>query len=365
MDEKYYEYTYAKSLLKENIIFEFNDEDFIKINICAYEVDKSGKFPFLKYILINEDIFVNYKFPWFKISKNTSSCEIIKEVCEYMYKIISKNNENKLTKNIKFDGYYEKNNLYYIFLDLTNCELFINDIDLNNELCLVLIDEIVHMKHTMGYQIKQEVGDFFLNNKEFLFLTNVNKETYEIPTVAYLQENVNCLQFVSTFGISVKNKSAILGPFYYFTDYENALLNNLKFVDETEIVEGCNSLKRNKTGLIRFALFLGNTLVISNVKDEIDLSEIKKERLHDIRLNKVIEELTLKVSDHNGNWTKKYDSCFLGPIIMDNGVYLEDTPLYVVKNLNQQVPLSYHYINKTTITILQNGNYIQNSNYIL
>ena len=44
---------------------------------------------------------------------------------------------------------------------------------------------------------------------------------------------------------------------------------------------------------------------------------------------------------------------------MDDGKLLEDAPYWVVKEYNQQVPISYHYIDKRTLgnTWNENGKY--------
>ena len=56
----------------------------------------------------------------------------------------------------------------------------------------------------------------------------------------------------------------------------------------------------------------------------------------------------MRISDYDGIWSKDYDSCYLGNIKLDNDEKMPYSPLYVLKNYNQQIPLSYHYINNTT-----------------
>ena len=57
----------------------------------------------------------------------------------------------------------------------------------------------------------------------------------------------------------------------------------------------------------------------------------------------------MRISDHDGNWTNDADSCYLGNIELDNGDRLKNTPMIVLKNYNQQIPLSYHYISKSCL----------------
>ena len=86
------------------------------------------------------------------------------------------------------------------------------------------------------------------------------------------------------------------------------------------------------------------------------MSDTKRERLRDRSLNQNIEILTMRISDHDGKWAENYDSAYIGHIELDNGENLENTPIIVVKNYDQQIPLSYHYINKATLTEKYNRN---------
>ena len=83
--------------------------------------------------------------------------------------------------------------------------------------------------------------------------------------------------------------------------------------------------------------------------DPNDESEIKKQRIQDPNLNTSQEILTLRISDHDGLWATSYDSAYLSNIELDDGSLLEDTPVLVIKEYNQQVPLSCHYIDKTKL----------------
>ena len=107
-----------------------------------------------------------------------------------------------------------------------------------------------------------------------------------------------------------------------------------------------NLKAKTPIGVIRFALFMEKIKFIQNLQsDELDDSEIKKERLNDTLLDKNYEKLTMRISDHNGKWTKKYDSIFLGNSIeLDNGEKMDNVPIIVLKEYEQQLPLSHHII---------------------
>ena len=81
-----------------------------------------------------------------------------------------------------------------------------------------------------------------------------------------------------------------------------------------------------------------------------DESNIKKERLNDLSLDQKYEILTLRISDHDGTWSKSYDSAYLGNIELDDGSFIKEAPMIVLREYNQQIPLSYHFINKNKLT---------------
>ena len=105
-----------------------------------------------------------------------------------------------------------------------------------------------------------------------------------------------------------------------------------------------------KGGIVRFALFTGNTKYVENFPNApIDESEIKKQRMTDPSLNQNYEIQTLRISDHDGIWSRTYNSVYLGNIELDDGNFIEETPLIVLKDYNQQIPLSCHFIDKNSI----------------
>ena len=69
----------------------------------------------------------------------------------------------------------------------------------------------------------------------------------------------------------------------------------------------------------------------------------------------------MRISDHDGKWSEFYDSVFLGKIELDNGDYLKNTPIYVLKEYEQQIPLSYHFINKSYLK----EKYEEGSDYLI
>ena len=121
-----------------------------------------------------------------------------------------------------------------------------------------------------------------------------------------------------------------MGPYFYFSNYENTL-------------EKINK-KEGKYGIIRCCLFLGNIKIPMNfLEDETDESLFKKEL---IKQNNKHAILTWRISDHDGKWADLYDSVYLGRTMLDDGSLLKDTPQWVIKNHSQQYTLSYKIIGK-------------------
>jgi hypothetical protein len=205
---------------------------------------------------------------------------------------------------------------------------------------------------------------FFLKNKSINYIYNDKYEPYEIPIVGYVgKPTPEKMNFVLTFGESAKNKSAILGPYYYFTDFYHAIRQGGWSNDykpekiHDKLTTDHENGRYLKGGIVRFALFCGKTKYIENMpNDPNDESEIKKQRIQDTTLNRNHELLTLRISDHDGLWTNLYDSAYLSNIELDDGTILEDTPVLVIKEYNQQIPLSSHYIDKTKLNEKFNPN---------
>jgi hypothetical protein len=200
------------------------------------------------------------------------------------------------------------------------------------------MDEIINSRNVCNFQINSIVTDLFLQNPELINLTDSNKNNYELPVAAYTGRQDSQINCVTVFGAGTTTEDfeALVGPYYYFTDYDNAL--NM-FTYEPK--------KRN--GIIRFALFMGNMKVPLNSSNDMpDLSEkTQKLLLKDItattREYKTVRSL-LKVSDRDGKWSEDYDSIYIGKIQLDDCNENKYGPYWVTKLYEQQSPLTYHII---------------------
>lgn len=321
---------YYKGLdkLEKNIdnILKYNNK-INKIFICGYRVNNTDLFPFLNFLLKNDFETKELVFPFF--SSNELSSDIISKIMiklnSMFYNIISDD-------KYEFKGFYYYKNNIYLFFDFTKCKLIINSIFKASIMWPVLTDEIINKKNVCNIKINSDICNFFNENTDFIFLKDKNEKIYENPSVVYIGKELSKLNFTYIFGTSKPDNNLLFGPYYYFTDFVNA-------------IKQCKEQKNiSKGGIVRFALFTGLTKVIlNNISDKIDESNIKKELTS--KSNNLYENLTQRITDYDGKWAEKYNSVYVGDIELDNGEKMKNTPIYVVKKYEQQIPLSYHFIN--------------------
>lgn len=363
MNNNYYNYLFKNVLNHEKIKIKTLTK-YNHLYLCAYSINTNSSKPFIRYLLSKNDN--SYSFPFFDLSLIHTNLnkenEFIQELSIYLYNLC----ENNIQKNnIEYNGYYEYNNRLYIFFDISKLSLVFNH-ELNalsKHKQLVLMDEIINHKKIMDFDIDTETTNFFIYNHLSIYLYNEYNKPYETPIVAFVyKKTLSDLNFTSIFGENNKNFN-ILGPYYYFSDFQNTrqnmdkeinnqLINVNDFQYATTIYSSIqptlySGLNEMNYGVVRFALFMGKSKYIENFpNDKYDFSSIKEEKMSDTFLNKTYEILTQRISDHDGLWSINYDSVYLAKLELDDGNRLENAPLYVVKEFENQTPLSYHIISK-------------------
>jgi hypothetical protein len=357
----------------DNVLSYINVDEVI---IVPFKINFNSTQPFNTFLLMNDFIDI-LNFPSVNISyKNDSydSQEILLRINSYLYSILLSNNNSNIVnydmesfmKTVDFKGLYIYENKVYAFVDLTKVEINASLVNRNSLYWFALIDEIVNKNKVCDIPISDDVTDFFMNNNEFIYFKNAKEEQIEIPSVVYTGSHEKTLHFNFTFGNRPSDNNTILSSGFYFTNYTNAFKQGGWSLDYK--ADNDDAVKYTKGGIIRYALFLGNNLVKMNYpNDTIDESEIKKAKLINSENAEktennddyVYEKMTLRISDHDGLWKQNYDSVYLGKMELDNGEYLRNTPLYVVKDYYNHTPLSYHHINKRTLgsTFDENADY--------
>lgn len=321
-NQLYYNYPIKNLLTKD---FDNKNININEILLCVYTINTSGKYPFIQYLLSN-NIFNNLSLPVLPRFSSFNKNNLISYAMVFLSSILQVVDFEEFNNEIEFDGFYEYNQKLYLFFDATGCKLNIDETRSSSPLRFALIDEIVNRSYVCDVMISSETVNFFINNNSINYLYDSKNEAYEHPIVGFVgKQTPEKMNFVSIFGESAKNKLAMLGPYYYFTDFKNAVKQGSK--------------------IVRFALFTGKTKFIENAPNTpIDESDIKKQRLNDNCLNQNYEVQTLRISDHDGIWSYTYDSAYLGNTELDDGSFVEDTPMIVLKEYKQQIPLTCYCV---------------------
>ena len=304
-----------------DIRFDIRHECHENSMVCAYSVNTSCKIPFLSFLLVNDSGVWNFpqitQFDFHKLGiERKGSANLNDDLSSSLTPFLF---EEKINGSMRIENAQRCKNSFLIY-DVTEYPEF------PETFTLVLIDEIMNSNNCLGLPISNTVTEFFLLNSDLIYLTDNNDQKLEIPVVGYIQTPNP--DFVYEFGIAKSDKQAILGPYYYFTDYANAKRR-------------CLESSKEKLSIVRFALFMGSMLVKHNFpNDNIDESNIKLERLEDPTLTRKYECLTMRISDHEGLWADTYDSVFLGKIELDDGNFISESPILVVRRNDQFCALS-------------------------
>ena len=323
-------------------------QSYKKLSIIAYDVRTNGSVPFMQILLsksitCEELIFPNVPL----LSSINNSHDFINYVKVCLFGIIGGDDYENFDRVTHLDGFYEsETNELYIFFEISKFKLQLDDIYLNSGLRFALIDELMHHKSVCNIPISKEVSKLFNISSseysyEFCFLIDDSGENYEIPVVAYTSKLNKKLNYSFVFGEIKGDKNELFGPYYYFKNFTNA------FEYACEMISRIGS-----SGIVRYALILGSVKYIENsLDDSIDKSDIKQQRLQDEKLDQNFERQTMRISDHDGKWSQYYDSLYLGSIELDDGNKLRKDycNMMVVKEYEQQIPLSFHYVNKNTL----------------
>jgi hypothetical protein len=317
-----YNYRGLETLTKN--IGEITDVDHVVI--CPYSINTDGVAPFLQFGLINDGISLNFiKIPWTEFSVDLDALN-------------------------NFHGHLLDNKTLYLFFDYRpdNEDIFLLLFPIQS---FVLADEIMNHRMVCRTTISIDVLDFFTRHNQFLYLENHRGKIYESPVVAYRGTYAENATFMSTFGVSCSQSDAVMGPYYYFTDYINAMKQGIVPTEEQlandEFKKYLSADKKYKHGsVLRFAVFLGKSKVVLNrPSDNIDESQMKQHLLSNDETSSMAR-LTMRISDYDGTWTNQYDSVYVGKVDLDDGCKYMNSPLWVVKDYSQQTFLSSHPIDR-------------------
>ena len=333
-DPKFYNYAATNDLEKDFDAFTAYYESGT-VNICAYQVNTNAQSPFLQFFMQKYNVRGNeaVTMPHFYYMYGQDIMGKCDAILNAMFFSFSKQDLGKH----KYRGLTVEQDNMYLFFDCSEYEIESHKLCRENEVWLVLVDEILNHKSICDLPIDKYNIRFCEEHPEFMYLTNKNGLPYETPSVSYVGCNKTMSDLLIIFGVPPTiDAVAPLGPYYYLTNYKKA-------IEQGSLL--------TKGGIVRFAIFLGNMKVLLNLPtDDQDESQITKQLLS----NGSINEDTIRISDRDALWTKEYDSVYIGP----NNTSIKDAPIYVIKNYEQQLALSSHVINNSTLNEKEGSPYI-------
>ena len=214
-----------------------------------------------------------------------------------------------------------------------------------------LVSEIVNNKKLLYFPIHESVTDIFMRKPELCYLVDEFGVTLEIPNVAYYGGYYKRIAYAAALGQRKEGPKTAFGPYYYFNSYPRAIRYAIWTVNfepmeiDGELITEKDSGKFIKGGIVRFAIFPGkHNMFLNRDSDPDDISEYTKQLIQ----KDLFWKNSIKVRDSDGKWTKEYDSIGLGnrPYLSKNSK--KEKILYnqqVVKNYDQQIALTYYYVN--------------------
>ena len=198
-------YNYKIYELLETI---YTREKIKNVYLCFYYVDVN--MPILQYLLNK----CNNNYDFFK----TPHCNI-DNIKTYYNKFISIN----FTCHVNEKGYKIYNENIYIFFECSKNE------EVENSVWCIL-DEICNKKKYLDNNISENTSHFFLNNKDFIYLTNQENLKIEAPIIAF--QNFKDQLELMYFRYTTKSN--------HYYDYENC----------------------NKKYIARYILFISNDNIV-------------------------------------------------------------------------------------------------------
>ena len=317
----------------KNVIFQGKNKlDMAKVGhlssqkkICIYSIKIVNNNPFLMFTLHRN----KHQITWASTTEFTGKSVDI---------IISSIKKKLLFKNVVYKG--EINNILWFENINDTVETTLQKKE--DKFVSCLISEIINIKRYLNIPIGKEVTDFFLHNREFIYLYNSSNLKFDIPTIGYHGNYYNKILLASGVGLKREVPQASLGSFYYFGNYEQAIrfaiwtkTRKPMMINNKEITMNEKG-KYTRGGIGRFVLFLGeSTALISGGED-------------------------ITITDNfytNNKWTKMYDSVILGIKYIGSPKYeskIKLQPQIVIKTFEQQIPLTYYFVDTSQKTDIDN-----------
>lgn len=310
---------------------------------------RKGEVVIIEYKIIKNNI---KPFAMFKLYKNNINSDRLG-----FHRMNVEDKEIPTINGAAYAGLYEYSGIQFLFFHINGEEHVVNNITATDKSYLLVVHDIVNTKKYYNFIVEDEVAEFFVKNDKFIFLVDENNSIIEIPISGFRGDYYKKIGLLAGLGMTRSDPYASVGPFFYFGNFDRSLryasltldMKPLEIIGKKITLE--NTPIFTKGGVVKYALFMGNSKVMMNLpQDEVDDSyetaKLASER-------KFIKD-TMKIRDTNGKWAKLYDSVVQPEVKIIDRVL---DPQFIVKKFEQQIPIDFAYYNTHHITKNSEGIY--------
>lgn len=298
----------------------------IKVFVCIYRLrvsPGSKQLEYIEYLLYKYPLNIKERslrntliFP-FKVSDGKATYVDIAN--KLFYKIT-----NGIYGKSKSQGFLENGNDVYFFYQAIEKKSVssIQYLNSKDEIWWTLLDEICNHKKIINFAIQRRVYDLFYNNPPLIYLRNDNNQRIEIPSVGYIGAYYKLLPRIALSMDSELNSERFFGSLLWAVRYGGWTRDfKAQIIDGVEIAN--KNGKYTKGGVVRFALFLNNTDVVGVTNRDLE-----------------------KYIANPNKWKTNFQSIFYGKL---KGKIQSENPHFKIATFEQQVPLSYHFLDTKTL----------------
>jgi hypothetical protein len=316
--------------------------------------------PFLKILLHKNNINKTLNFPLLNVNNNNQDIDTLIKYCKvFLLQTLGVTVKTEYLDEIKYKGNlidtkldissFDTFNLF-LYFDLTTLKFEKEDwksfVDLN---WLATVDEVLNKKYICQLPIHDFTVNFFERNIHFIHLTDNDNNPLYLPKIFYCGKSIEDLNYTFTFGQSRDDSDSFLKNNYVFTNYKNALIqgiwseNNKTQFKYGKIITDDEHGRFKQGGIVRFAIFNKKMQLIEDQKSIENLN-------YEDYLNSNVDSIYISNFDNES-------SLKLIPDI--------NLPICIIKDKVNQIPLSYHLIDKNSLADYNNNQQIDFNNISL
>lgn len=345
--------TTATAYLKTNekSLREIKNKQYKSIFFCIYRiVGSENKDKFIQYLLYKYPKKQNdtFSFPFVKYNAKKG---VERQLKDFMFQTL--HISKIMGWNMK--GFIESMGDIFIFVKLqSSLGKFSNQKNhkkRDNKLWWTLIDEICNHRKILNFPIHKTVTSLFLHNPLIIYLRDAEGRNKPIPRALFYGNAAQMIPFNFVFGPKQEDVNANYGPYYYMGSYKKAIRYGAwspYYKEEKgrgEPITDANG-KWDRGGIVRYAVYLGD-----NIKVLLNHPLDANTYIPEANIIRKILPFKAKIVDPLGIWAQKYSSLYYGKMKMNDikGGVWRATPGWVTQNFNQQIPLTFHFIDKKTL----------------